>query len=373
MKILYLANVRMPTEKAHGLQIMHMCAAFVRAGVEVELVANDRGQGDPFAYYEIQERFPVTRISVPDLTAWGKWGTLVSHMLFSWKAARYVHRTIQEGDVPYARDPIQLWFLGKALAARGVWETHAGNAWRFTTWCARQISPRVIVAITRGTRDFWVGKGIAVERFIIAPDGFDPRAFEHLPEKSAARSQLGLPANAKIALYSGHLYGWKGASILAHAASLLPNDALVVFVGGTDEDIKKFRAEFGASSRIHISGHQKHSDVPRWLAAADVLVLPNSGKTELSRLYTSPLKLFEYMAAGRPIVASDLPSIREILSEDTAYLVAPDDPKALAQGISEALAHPGQADAHAKRAKEIAKEYAWDNRADNILIAISPK
>ena len=102
-------------------------------------------------------------------------------------------------------------------------------------------------------------------------------------------------------------------------------------------------------------------------SAADVLVLPNSGKTDISAKYTSPLKLFTYMASGKPIIASDLPSLREVLSERNAFLVKPDDPDALAAGIRYALEHPDEAAKRAAQALEDVKRYTWESRAKHIL------
>ncbi len=139
------------------------------------------------------------------------------------------------------------------------------------------------------------------------------------------------------------------------------------FVGGIERDIESFKRQFGDDPRIKIIGHRPHTEIPRWLSAADILVLPNSGTSDISRLYTSPLKLFEYMAADRPIVASDLPSIREILSEDLAYLARPDDVEDLARAIKQALADGEGSQARAHRAYETVQQYSWDARAKRIL------
>jgi glycosyltransferase involved in cell wall biosynthesis len=118
---------------------------------------------------------------------------------------------------------------------------------------------------------------------------------------------------------------------------------------------------------FRLQGFVPPTQVPTYLAAADVLVLPNTAKAAISRLYTSPLKLFEYMAAQRPIVASDLPSLRDILTpQHNAVLVTPDDPTALAAGIAQVLADPHLAERLTRQAAEDVKQYSWEQRATRI-------
>jgi len=113
--------------------------------------------------------------------------------------------------------------------------------------------------------------------------------------------------------------------------------------------------------------------VPRYLKAADVVVLPNSRNSRqkrfsiYSRYDTSPIKLFEYLASGAPIVASDLPSIREIVSEEEVFFVKPDDPQELAQGIERLLTDQEFARTLSSRALERSKEYTWEKRAKKIV------
>jgi glycosyltransferase involved in cell wall biosynthesis len=106
--------------------------------------------------------------------------------------------------------------------------------------------------------------------------------------------------------------------------------------------------------------------VALWQAAADVLVLPNSGRDELSAQYTSPMKLFEYMASGRPIVATDVPAIREVLPEDAGYYARPDDAADLSHAIMTALNDPSSG-ARAARARALVSEYTWEKRAARLL------
>ena len=110
--------------------------------------------------------------------------------------------------------------------------------------------------------------------------------------------------------------------------------------------------------------------MPQYLAAADVLVLPTSAREPIGARFTSPLKLFEYMAAGRPIVASDVPSSREVLTEETAIFVRPDSVSSLAEGISRALRDQAFSSNISNNARELVKQYTWSRRAEIILARV---
>ena len=114
-------------------------------------------------------------------------------------------------------------------------------------------------------------------------------------------------------------------------------------------------------------GHRPHADIPQYLRAADVLVLPNKDGFAMSERHTSPLKLFEYMASGRPIVSSDLPSIREVLSEEEAVFFKPNSSESLLEALHFVLSHPEDADKKARRALEKAKRFTWSARGEQAL------
>ena len=117
-----------------------------------------------------------------------------------------------------------------------------------------------------------------------------------------------------------------------------------------------------------MAGYRPPSEIPLWLKAADVLVLPNSAKKDISKFYTSPMKLFEYMASKRPIVASNLPSLREILNKENAILlVEPDNPEALAQGIKQAMEDRNLVQTITQNAYDDVQNYTWEKRAEKIL------
>ena len=178
----------------------------------------------------------------------------------------------------------------------------------------------------------------------MARDGVDLKVFDIDVSLKEAREKLDLPLYHELVVYTGSRQSWKGVEILEKASSIWKSAAKLLVISG-----------------------KPHTQIPLYLKAADVLVLPNTAKEDISLLYTSPMKLFEYMAANRPIVASDLPSLREILDESTACFFEPDNPESLARAIENVLAHKEEADKKAQRAFSKVKEYTWEKRAEKII------
>jgi len=216
--------------------------------------------------------------------------------------------------------------------------------------------------------------GVPESKILVAPDGVDLELFQSRSEEEngnhAGSSLLLKPAGKKWIVYTGHLYEWKGICTLLDSSRYIGVDHEVVVVGGLPEDVEKWR-KYCVQNGLHcvrFVGHVSPVEVPRFLRAADVLVLPNSANTELSRSFTSPLKLFEYMASGRPIVASRLPSLQEILRDGhNALLFEPDNPLDLGEKITSILKDSMMAIEVGQNAKEMIKEYSWQARARRIL------
>jgi len=372
MKLIYIANARIPTEKAHGIQIMKMCEAFAMDNaVELVLPARfNRIKDDPFDYYGIKKNFRIKKLPCFDLIRFhrylGCWGLWIETLTFGFSLFFYL--IFKKAGVFYTRDKLILPLV--IIKKNLVFEDHAFPRKYFLYSCfIKKI--KGIITITQKLKDLFVERGISPDKILVAPDGVDFEKFQILNSKSQTRGKLDLPQDKKIVLYTGHLYKWKGAQILADALRYLPVDVEVYFVGGTEEDIKKFKVQ-NSKLKVNVVGRRPYMEIPYWLKAADVLVLPNSGKEEISKYWTSPMKMFEYMAAQKPIVAADLPSIREILNETNAVLVESDNPEALARGIQEALQNPELSDRISAKAFRDVKQYSWQNRVIKILNFINP-
>jgi glycosyltransferase involved in cell wall biosynthesis len=360
-KIVYITDARLPTEKAHGLQIMKTCEALVKAGNELTLVAPRRRNSitaDPFDYYKIATRFPVRRLFTIDLIRYGRIGFFVQIVSFSIVAVFTLPR--RGYDLLYGRDEIILATLSLFGFRSIVWESHDG-AWNL---CARYIvrRSRKLVVVSGGLRDWYIEKGVAEEKIIVIPNAIDPEEFSHPQSQEAARRRLGLPLDVKIALYIGRLDGWKGTDTLLEASKFL-SEIKIALIGGDVGQVEQLKLKY---PNVIFLGYRPYSELPDNQSAADVLVVPNTGKDTISVRFTSPLKLIAHLSSNRPIVASDLPSIREIVGDDAALLVPADDPKALAEGIKKVIEDPVLGAQLAQHAREHSIRYTWIARAEMI-------
>jgi glycosyltransferase involved in cell wall biosynthesis len=168
-------------------------------------------------------------------------------------------------------------------------------------------------------------------------------------------------------LYAGQLYPWKGVDVLVAALADHPEARLVILgglAGEADFDrVQRLALSRGLGARVEMPGTLPQARVAEELRRAAVVAVPFL-RTAMTERHTSPLKAFEAMAAGRPIVASDLPSSREVLKDgETALLVPPGDAAALGAAIGALLGDPARAERLARAAFAAAPAYSWDARA----------
>lgn len=199
-----------------------------------------------------------------------------------------------------------------------------------------------------------------------APCGVNFERFGINTSIGEARASLGLPQDRKIILYVGHLFPVKGVDVLFAAHVGLRPKEIIYFVGGTDEDIERFRRKWrneGSPSNVIITGRKAHQEIPLWLRAADILSIPNTAKENAGSMESSPSKLIEYMASGRPIVASDVLGITDVMDDTMGYLVLPDSADDIVRAVHDALDNPQEAAQRAERARVASKNLSWEGRA----------
>jgi len=376
MKILYIANSRLPTENAHGVQITKMCEALARTGAEVVLLVPRRLnyiKTDIFSYYGLEHNFKIRALPTIDANYFGWIGFWLQNIIFSLGTVFYclVH---SDFELIYSRDELPLLFLS-FLKKKTVWEIHV-NRLNFLVRClVKRVS--LVVTISGGLKQFLINQGVTPAKLFVSHDAVDLGLFARMPaDKMVLRKNLGLPAERSLVTYVGKYTTMnkdKGVDALIKAFALvhqrLPNSSLLlVGIQATVVDqLKNNLAAVGLLPEdVIIVTHQPHEVAMQYVRAGDVVVM-NYPQLEHYTLYMSPLKLFEYMAGKNVIVSTSLPSIREVLSSAQAYLVEADKIPALADGIHHALTHPEESAQKATAAFELVHRYTWDARVANIL------
>lgn len=384
-EIMILADIRFPLERANGVQIVKTAAALARAGSRVRLVVR---RSDPRPTAEVLALFgvePHPCLEVRRLRVMHRRGSFVlprASFLAQAVAAGFAAR--RRGATVLTRD-LQLADLLLRLPAAGregvVYEAHAvestmylergalyGTSETADAGKAARIARREervwkrasgFVATTAGIRDAFAERHGPRRGVRVVPNGCDVpplRAFPGLAHEDPPR-----------VLYAGQLYPWKGVDVLVEAMAAVPGARLVILGGIEGEaDTRRIRSLVearGLGARTEMPGPVPQARVADALGRAAVVVAPflRAGMTER---HTSPLKVFEAMAAGRPIVASDLPSSREILRDgENALLVPPGDAGALAASLRRVLGDDGLARRLAAAAWDEAPRYSWEARA----------
>lgn len=370
MNIAYIANMRFPSERAHATQIVHMSNAFASLGHNVTLFVTTRKTAiteSPEEYYGVHFNFKVSRISIPDIVALLHLFPTFLHpylftlerMLFAFGFARKARRA--KYDLVYCRDEWVLWFVALlAPHTKTVWESLEAK----NNYPARKLIARGrTVVISEGIRDRYVELGHTVDNFVIAHDAVDDTFFAPQATKEEVRKRLGIVSEKPVVMYIGGFDAWKGVETLFVASESL-TDTSVIVIGGKPDEILLLKEKY---PKVQFLGPRPYKELPTHQQAADVLVIPNTAKNAQSASYTSPLKLFAHMTSKVPIVLSDIPSLRTVLGDDSAFFFTPDNPQELTKIISVVLKDVAAAKEKARRAYERSHEYTWKHRASSIL------
>lgn len=384
MKIVYLFNGRLPTDKAHGVQVIKSCEAFARAGADVELVIPHRENSitqSLLEYYGVAPIFKLRKVWAFDPMCW-VWfperPAFYAQSITSLAAifALVVLHRYSRDTVFYARDWPTLFllsFLGRPYVA----EVHDYRM-RSPHWNVRRILRKAncIVVNSPGTLKLLKEHyAFPAEKVLVAPNGVDTVFFNISADKEEVRSRLHMPVRAFIIGYVGSLETVgisKGIPMLVEAFCRIAtgrDDVFLYIVGGPSDAVMRFKEQAvvaGIPTELVVfTGHVPYLAVPEYLRAMDVVVIPY-GRNRHS-ITTSPIKLFEFLAAGKAIAAADLPSLRMYLDEQTAVFFRPDDSDDLSRALQELISDQNMRECLEQCARQRAERYLWPARARTIL------
>jgi glycosyltransferase involved in cell wall biosynthesis len=228
------------------------------------------------------------------------------------------------------------------------------------------------IAISEPVREQLEALGVPRSRVLVQSNGVDPDRFPETLTGDAVRESLGLKA-APLVGFVGTFGDWHGAENLVRAMPLVLKAqarARFLFVGDGPRRAaaQELCRALGVSESATFTGMVRQREAPPYIAACDVLVAPHSWNRG-EPFIGSPTKLFEYMAAGRGIVASRLGQIGDVIEhEKTGLLVPPNDPEALAVSIARLLEAPTLAREMGARARATAlARHTWRRNVEEIL------
>lgn len=327
MKIVYISNSTIPSRTANSIHVMKMCQAFAQHGHEVVLLAPDRKDKNLeanveniYEYYGVEKCFKVEKL--PWLPVKGR-----GH-IYGFLAA--LKSKFLSPYLVYGRSLTGCYF-SSFFKSPVMFESHQPiyDSGRISELLFRRLikhdTLKYLVVITGSLKKYYEANfTISKDQIIIAHDAADEPKYQNNGEVD-----LGNPDRLQVG-YTGHLYPGKGMEIIAELAKRC-SWADFHIIGGMEEDIAKWKMKLNNVNNVYFYGFVPHGKVDKYLRACDVLLAPYQkrvsacGGGDIAK-WMSPLKIFEYMAAGKPIVCSNLSVLTEVLTDGkTALLCSPED------------------------------------------------
>jgi glycosyltransferase involved in cell wall biosynthesis len=375
MNIVCISTSRIPADTANSIQVMKACQALARLGHSVQLLVPGEKSTLP---EDLVERYGLT-LSFP--ITWIRTSPRWKNNDFAWRAVRRA-RSLQ-ADVVYTWTGQSAVFallqrIAVVFELHDLPSGHLGPVWlrAFLGLPGQKRLAVITHALCSALQQRF--PTLAKTTAVIAPNGVDLEQYAGLPDAPEARQELGLPAALTVSC-SGHLYTGRGVDLFLSLAGRFPQVSFV-WVGGRQEDVALYRSRTASAglSNVTFTGFVSQRSLPRYQAAADILLMPyartiaGSGGGNSAEI-CSPMKMFDYLAAGRAILSSDLPVIREVLSQANAVFARPEDLDAWTTALEQLVGNAAVRGALAHQACLDALAYTWKARAEKVMAGFPAK
>lgn len=370
MKIVCISASFIPSNTANSIQVVKAAHALVSINHAVTLLVPGRETAswkDLQAHYGLQHHLNMT---------WIEENLAFKRYDFAYKAVQMAKRL--NADLVYTW-ALQAGMLALWNGLPTVLELHdrvTGRVgpWLFRWFLGSRTSQRVLtntLALKNALITDFNLDPAAVD-IQVAPNGVDLERYRDLPSSGDARRILGLPDGFTVG-YTGHFYAGRGMELMFNLAKAMP-EVQFLWVGGEASDVASWKARLAAEgmTNIVLTGFVDNEILPRYQAASDVLLMPygrqiaGSGGGDSAEI-ASPMKMFEYMAASRAIISSDLPVFHEVLDDQTAVFCPPDNLPAWKEALIKLQTNPIRCQALGQAARAAVEAYTWQSRAEKAV------
>ncbi|MGJ0366246.1 glycosyltransferase [Aliarcobacter cryaerophilus] len=366
MKIVYISNSIIPSRNANSVHVMNMCQAFAKNGHSVVLLAPNHKFLDKtvniYDYYGVEKIFEIKYIDYKNIPKiW----------TFAYSLSVYSFLKKLEVDIIFGRD-LRSCFLSSKLNKKIniYYESHKPyNKYNFIDKILMKIminskNFKNLIVISNALKQIYIKDGFNQNILKIAHDG------ANLPKDDMKIRSITRQSNRLKVGYTGHLYAGRGIDIIIELANRLKNFEFHI-VGGNEEDINYWKSQLESNNLI-FHGFVEPSEVYKYVNSFDILLAPYQNKVSIagkddSSQYMSPLKLFEYMAAKKVIIVSDLEVIHEVLNETNSKLVKYDDIDAWEKAVLELSDMELRNKLSQNAYDEFLKYFSWEERAKNVI------
>lgn len=380
-KLLYIHTQSIQPINSGGLnttllQVFSMCNSFARAGLEVTLAIERSGNFDRKLDIFIKRSFDKEVLF--NIETWKqKTKNRMLNRIFIRSEIKNIVKKFHS-DIIFTRDPYILNILIK-VDSKIIYESH--NARLHTKYdiihnflknrvikLSKYPNFKCLFSISESLSKFWYKEGVPKEKLFSWHDGFDHSLFNNYFDKTEQRKKLNLPLDKNIATYTGGLYKDRKIEDIILLAKEHPETYFLI-IGGPKKQKKYYQniAKNNSVSNINFIGFVDHNLIPKYLFASDILLALWSSKVPTIK-YCSPLKLFEYMASGRLILAHSFPTIKEVLTDDVdAIFCKPDSIESLKTNFGFALSKIEDSSYGKAARKKAFNLYTWDMRASQLI------
>ena len=384
MKVYYISPSTIPSRSANSIHVANMCEGVGQLGYQVILFAHSSLCNSVSCHHQLKDSYGVDNSKIKLKIFHGKQNRGIEFFIALYALMRFTLDLIKNTTPQYiiSRNLYAAIFLGLLFRANIIYETHSpeyGFRKKIQKWLLTSNKIKTVVisnALKKVICDFHGIDGGEIYIFHDAARVGKIRISDqqrHQIRKDLTTSVNDLKRYQKIVGYFGHLYSGRGIEVIQGVAKLNPSYAFVVY-GGNEKEIVQYKDNNNLDN-LFFMGHVFPNSVHDAMSMMDVLLMPYQESVSVglkgvdTAKWMSPMKMFEYMSAGVPIISSDLPVLREVLQDgENCLLVDPNDIKDWSTALNKIIEDELLAEKLGSNAyNQYRSRHTWKKRAEDML------